>query len=70
MSSWAGVLWELSIVVSNLALIVRRRYVSGGIPASAHRLADGLVRNAPVVVRMAVFWIELRSLSCAGVASP
>ena len=61
---------ELEDGVRNLAVRVSRRKFRGGMPTSAHRLKAGLVRKAPVMNRIAEFWVVSRIASWEGVARP
>jgi len=55
--SWTGTGGECENGSEKLAVRARRRTCKGGYLESAHRLSEGLVRNAPVHMRRAKFWM-------------
>ena len=66
-----GISGNWKTVVRNLAIRVSRRKFRGGCHAtSTQRLKARLVRKAPVMNRIAEFWMVSRIASCEGGARP
>jgi len=70
MLSCMGISGNWGMVVRDLAVRVSRRKFGEGMPNSAHRLKAGLVRKAPVMNRIAEFWMVSRIASWEGEAMP